>query len=126
MRELFVYYRVRAAQAGVARRAALAFQAELGSRYPALTARLLRRDEGEVIDTSIGTSVDKNIDKNASHDNDRGRDATWMETYLIDPRIDAAGVSAAMQAEIEAAARVLEPFLNGARHTEVFIACASR
>ena len=49
-----------------------------------------------------------------------------METYLIDPRIDAAGVSAAMQAEIEAAARVLEPFLNGARHTEVFIACASR
>lgn len=126
MRELFVYYRVRAAQAGVARRAALAFQAELGSRYPALTARLLRRDEGEVIDTSIGTSVDKNIDKNASHDNDRGRDATWMETYLIDPRIDAAGVSAALQAEIEAAARVLEPFLNGTRHTEVFIACASR
>ena len=84
MRELFVYYRVRAAQAGVARRAALAFQAELGSRYPALTARLLRRDEGEVIDASIGTSVDKDIDKNidknidksASHANDRGRDAT--------------------------------------------------
>ena len=126
MRELFVYYRVRAAQAGLARRAALAFQAELGSRYPALTARLLRRDEGEVIDTSIGTSVDKNIDKNASHDNDRGRDATWMETYLIDPHIDAAGVSAALQAEIEAAARILEPFLNGTRHTEVFIACASR
>ena len=130
MRELFVYYRVRAAQAGAARRTALAFQAELGLRYPALTARLLRRDEGEVIDTgigkSVGTSVDKNIDKNASHDNDRGRDATWMETYLIDPRIDAAGVSAALQAEIEAAARVLEPFLNGTRHTEVFIACASR
>ena len=130
MRELFVYYRVRAAQAGVARRAALAFQAELGSRYPALTARLLRRDEGEVIDASIGTSVDKDIDKNidksASHANDRGRDATWMETYLIDPHIDAAGVSAALQAEIEAAARILEPFLNGTRHTEVFIACASR
>ena len=126
MRELFVYYRVRAAQAGAARRTALAFQAELGSRYPALTARLLRRDEGEVIDTSIGRNVDKNIDKNASHDNDRGRDATWMETYLIDPRIDAAGVSATLQAEIEAAARVLEPFLNGTRHTEVFIACASR
>ena len=130
MRELFVYYRVRAAQAGAARRTALAFQAELGSRYPALTARLLRRDEGEVIDASIGTSVDKdiakNIDKSGSHANDRGRDATWMETYLIDPRIDAAGVSAALQAEIEAAARVLEPFLNGTRHTEVFIACASR
>ena len=126
MRELFVYYRVRAAQAGAARRTALAFQAELGSRYPALTARLLRRDEGEVIDASIGTSVDKNIDKSASHANDRGRDATWMETYLIDPRIDAAGVSATLQAEIEAAARVLEPFLNGTRHTEVFIACASR
>lgn len=130
MRELFVYYRVRAAQAGAARRTALAFQAELGSRYPALTARLLRRDEGEVIEASIGTSVDRNIDKNidksASHATDRGRDATWMETYLIDPRIDAAGVSAALQAEIEAAARVLEPFLNGTRHTEVFIACASR
>lgn len=130
MRELFVYYRVRAAQAGAARRTALAFQAELGSRYPALTARLLRRDEGEVIEASIGTSVDRNIDKNidksASHATDRGRDATWMETYLIDPRIDAAGVSATLQAEIEAAARVLEPFLNGTRHTEVFIACASR
>ena len=130
MRELFVYYRVHAAQAGAARLTAVAFQAELGSRYPALTARLLRRDEGEVIDTSvdtsIGTSVDKNVAKNARHANDPGRDQTWMETYLIDPRIDAAGVSAALQAEIEAAARVLEPFLNGARHTEVFIACASR
>ena len=104
MRELFVYYRVRAAQADAARVVALAFQAELRLRHPALTARLLRRNESAP---------------------ERG-DETWMETYAIDPRIDAAGVGAALQAEIETAARALEPFINGARHTEVFIACASR
>ena len=107
MRELFVYYRVRSAQAGAARPAALAFQAELRSRHPALTARLLRRDEGS-----------------ATHGTDPARDETWMETYAINPRLDSAGVSAALQTEIEAAARVLTPFLSGARHTEVFIACA--
>ncbi len=104
MRELFVYYRVRAAQADAARALAIAFQAELKSRHPALTARLLRRDESA-----------------PAHD-----DETWMETYATDPCTDAAGVSAALQAEIETGARALEPFINGARHTEVFIACASR
>ena len=116
MRELFVYYRVRAAQTEAARPVALAFQAELSSRHPALTARLLRRDEG--------THVDTGVNENASHENDSARDPTWMETYLIDPCIDAAGVSAALQAEIEAAAQALTPFLSGSRHTEVFIACA--
>ena len=114
MRELFVYYRVRAAQADAALVVAIALQAELKSRHPALTARLLRRDEG----------ADTGID--SGHDNDPARDPTWMETYATDPRIDAAGVGAALQAEIETAARALDPFINGARHTEVFFACASR
>ena len=116
MRELFVYYRVRAAQAEAARPVALAIQAALSSRHPALTARLLRRDEC--------THVDTGANENARHENDSTRDQTWMETYVIDPRIDAAGLTPALQAEIEACAQALTPFLSGARHTEVFIACA--
>ena len=110
MRELFVYYRVRAVQAEAARPVALAFQAELSSRHPALVARLLRRDE----------TVSQGIDGDSAS----GSEQTWMETYAVDARTPAGGVSAALQAEIEAAARALTPFLSGARHTEVFIACA--
>ncbi len=106
MRELFVYYRVPAAQTGAARSVVLEFQAELSLRHPALMARLLRRDE----------NVIQGIDGNSEQ--------TWMETYVIDARTHAGGVSAALQAEIEAAACALAPFIDGTRHTEVFIACA--
>ena len=119
MRELFVYYRVRSAQAGAAHRAALAFQGELRSRHPALMARLLRRDENTV----QGIDSDSNIaNANATA---TASEQTWMETYAIDPRTDAAGVSQALQAEIEAGGRALATFIHGTRHTEVFIACAS-
>ena len=117
MRELFVYYRVRSAQAGAAHRAALAFQGELRSRHPALMARLLRRDENTV----QGIDSDSDI-ANATA---TASEQTWMETYAIDARTDAAGVSQALQAEIEAGGRALAPFIHGTRHTEVFIACAS-
>ena len=104
MRELFVYYRVHSAQAPVARDAVLAFQAELTSRHPALRARLLRRADG-----TDGTEGEQ----------------TWMETYATDPLIDGIGITQSMQADIEASARALAPFVQGVRHTEVFIACAS-
>ena len=111
MRELFVYYRVRSAQTDAAHRAALAFQGELRSRHPALMTRLLRRAENTIY--GIGGDI-----ADAS-------EQTWMETYAIDARTDAAGVSPALQAEIEAGGRALAPFIHGTRHTEVFIACAS-
>ena len=101
MRELFVYYRVHSAQAPVVRAAVLAFQAELTSRHPTLRARLLRR----------------------AHETDG--EQTWMETYATDPLTDGIGITQSMQADIEASARVLAPFVQGVRHTEVFIACAS-
>ena len=107
MRELFVYYRVHSAQAPMARGAVLAFQAELTSRHPALRARLLRRTGGT--DGTDGTDGEQ----------------TWMETYATDPLIDGNGITQSMQADIEASARALAPFVQGARHTEVFIASAS-
>ena len=115
MRELFVYYRVRSAQTDAAHRAALAFQGELRSRHPALMTRLRRRAENTIHGIGIGIGSDI---ADAS-------EPTWMETYAIDARTDAAGVSPALQAEIEAGGRALAPFIHGTRHTEVFIACAS-
>ena len=116
MRELFVYYRVRPAHADAARRAALAFQGALSLRHPALKARLLRRDE----------NVIRGIGGDSDSDSGSGTEQTWMETYAVDARTHAGGVSEALQAEIEAGACALAPFIHGARHTEVFIACASR
>ena len=48
-----------------------------------------------------------------------------METYATDPLIDGNGITQSMQADIEASARALASFVQGARHTEVFIASAS-
>ena len=99
MRELFVYYRVRPADAVEALAAVRRLHAQLRSDRPGLCARLLRR-----------TDDDHELQ-------------TWMETYATDPPHD--GISAEWQADIEASARVLAPFIQGTRHTEVFIACAS-
>ena len=99
MRELFVYYRVRETDAHAARAAVLGFQDRLRVRHPELSARLLRRPGA--------------ID---------GRE-TWMETYAADPRQGLGGVDVELQAAIEAeAAAVLQPWLDGPRHTEVFTA----
>ena len=100
MRELFVYYRVRAADAAAAQAAVQRFQAQLRAQHPQLITRLLRRPDA--------------ID---------GRQ-TWMETYATDPQHDRVGIDARLQDAIEAGARVLTPLLDGPRHTEVFIACA--
>ena len=100
MRELFIYYRVRAADTESAKAAVLGFQARLRGRYPQLATRLLFRPE-----TTDGL-------------------VTWMETYATDPRQDAAGVSPHLQATIEDLAAELTPFIQGTRHAEVFTACA--
>ena len=48
-----------------------------------------------------------------------------METYTADPAMNRTGITPGLAAEIELAAGVLAPWLRGARHTEVFLACAS-
>lgn len=96
MRELFVYYRVRAADAAATLAAVRAFQAEVLADAPALVARLLRRP-GEADGVQ-----------------------TWMETYSTDPERSPHGVSADLQARIESRALTLAPHLDGPRHAEVF------
>jgi hypothetical protein len=109
MRELFVYYRVRPSDAAATLAATQQLQARLRNRYPGLRTRLLRRP-------------DTDTDTDTGHDHDHELQ-TWMETYATEP--PQAGVSAEIQAAIEAEARVLASLIHGERHTEVFIACAS-
>lgn len=98
MRELFVYYRVRSADAAAALVAVQAFQAALCAEQPALVARVLRRPfEADGVQT-------------------------WMETYATDPGRSPAGVDVAMQVQIEARSTALAPHLDGPRHVEVFVA----
>ena len=101
MRELFIYYRILAADRHSATAAVLGFQARLRECYPQLVTRLLYRPEA--IDGLL----------------------TWMETYATDPRQDPAGVSPHLQATIEEYAVVLTPLIHGNRHTEVFTVCAA-
>jgi Domain of unknown function (DUF4936) len=101
MRELFIYYRVHSTDAAAAEVVVRALQARLREAYPALIVRLLCRP----------ADVD-----------DR---QTWMETYATDPMRDPAGITADLQAAIEAQAHALLPLLDGPRHTEVFNLCVS-
>ena len=96
MRELFVYYRVRAADAAAAREAVSAMQKELRSAHPGLRARLLRREDG-----AAGAE-------------------TWMEAYSVTP--GSTGIDATLEARIEARATSLLPFIDGLRHVERFSA----
>ena len=92
-RELFIYWKVPLAQAEAAHGAAAALMQALAQSQPALQVRLLRRaDEG-------------------------GDKATFMETY----RAPAPGVTAAMQAAIQAEAeRAFAALGLPARHVEAF------
>jgi Domain of unknown function (DUF4936) len=101
MRELFIYYRLRSVDAPTARLVVQEFQTLLCKRYPQLIARLLYRPEH-------------------AHGIE-----TWMETYSTDPAQSCDGVSVGLQSDIEAHAFALAPLLASARHTEVFVACAS-
>ena len=102
MRELFIYYRLRSIDVAAARALVIDFQAQLRRHHPQLIARLLRRPDDAVDDRQ-----------------------TWMETYSTDPVREPAGVTAELQAAIEARAAVLAPLLDGPRHVEVFIASVS-
>jgi hypothetical protein len=96
VREIFVYYRVRPANAPDASRAVAAMQRELRALYPGLEARLLTRDE--------------NADGAP----------TWMETYALDRARGSRGVGPDIERAIEAQALPLLPFIDGPRHVEAF------
>ncbi len=101
MRELFIYYRIPVAKADEALAAAHAFQARLCTRHPGLTARLMRRPE--------------------MYDSEQ----TWMEIYAFDPERKPGGVTPECQSDIETEALCMAGLSAGARHTEVFVPCAS-
>ena len=94
--ELFVYYRVAPDDAVALGAAVQVMQATLRSAHPGLQARLLRRPEVA-----------------------QGR-LTFMEVYARPP----AGIDPGLRSEIEAAARALASWVDGERHTEVFVPCA--
>ena len=98
-RELFIYYRARAADATALQSEVEAFQQHLRNRFPELQARLLRRPEPA----------------DGWH--------TWMETYALPGHPD--GVTEALEQSIEqSAAEALAPLGCTARHVEVFVPCA--
>ena len=101
MRELFIYYRVRCVDAPAARAAVLVSQQHLREQNPGLSARLLHRPE------------------------ETNGHQTWMETYSIDPVQGPAGITPALQVDIESSAQLMTRHVAGSRHTEVFFACAS-
>ena len=101
MRELYVYYRVLEGDAVTAEAEAREFHSRLRAQTPGLLTRLLRRP-----DASDGL-------------------LTWMETYAMEPQIEPAGVSAGLQADIEREAARHLTRIDGERHVEVFVACAS-
>ena len=100
MRELFVYYRVREADAAAAREAVSAMQNELRSAHPGLRARLLTR-QGAGAGAGAGAQ-------------------TWMETYSLGTGSE--GVDAAFEALIETRAASLACLIDGSRHVEAFSA----
>ncbi len=100
MQELFIYYRSPVQHADSVMATVHGFQAQLSLDHPGLRARLLRRPEvtkGQI---------------------------TWMETYSIATMNAGFTLDDAMQREIESHAVGLRAFIDGARHTEVFVPCA--
>ncbi len=105
-RELYVYYRVPAGSADALRSVVTDMHDQLRREVPGLQARLLRR-------TDPAAGLD-----------------TWMESYAMSPLAGAPGdgcagdVSDALREAIEQRAAAWSGLCNGARHTEVFDACA--
>lgn len=96
-RQLFVYWRVAAADTAAALQALRDWQHALQAQHPALRMqRYLRRD------SSAG-------------------EATVMESYALVARVPASGIDAALQQQIEHEGHAaVERWLRGARHVEVF------
>ena len=99
-RELYVYFRADATRADAVRTAVTAMQAQLRCEFPGLQARLLRRPDSS------------------------GGQHTWMETYAMAQGIYPDGVTELMASTIEQRALPWRDLLDGARHIEVFDACA--
>lgn len=99
MSELFVYYRCRAGDTAAVGAAAGAMQQQLRARIPGLEARLLRHP---------APAADATV--------------TWMETYRLSTGV--VGDDASWQPQVHAAAAVLEGWIVGRRHVEVFEPCA--
>jgi len=98
-RELFIYYRARAADESALQSEVMAFQRHLQNRFPELQARLLRRPEPA----------------DGWH--------TWMETYALPGHPE--GVYQALeQAIVQSAADMSVRLGCTARHVEVFLPCA--
>jgi hypothetical protein len=92
-RQLFIYWRVAPAELPLALQALRAWQAELCAQHPALQCRLYQR-----------------------HDGSR-HEATVMESYAH----AAPGVDEALRQHIEQAGNaLLQHWLHGSRHIEVF------
>jgi hypothetical protein len=101
VRELYVYYRVPSTAVARVERELIELQAVLRASHPGLRARWLRRPA------------------------EPGEAQTWMETYAVDPAVAPAGVDAALEQAIESAAAQRLTGIEGPRHVEVFLACAS-
>ena len=95
-RQLFIYWRVAPAELDAALQALRAWQAMLRAEHPALQCQLYQRDDG---------SKDE---------------ATVMEAYAH----ASTGIDDALRRHIEQAGNgVLQRWLRGPRHVEVFDAC---
>ena len=104
-RQIFVYYRLASEAEASAVSAVLRLQAALMRETPGLVAQLLRRP------AEAGTEGSRAV-------------RTVMETYAMDARVNDEGVSAELQALIEARmAEALAAVIDGARHVEVFERC---
>jgi hypothetical protein len=101
MRELFIYYRSQPERAATVQARVQEFQAALCRTHSGLIARLLRRPE------------------------ERNGLLTWMETYAISPMSPDGPLDDELQRQIEVHARCLQGLIEGERHTEVFVTCAS-
>ena len=102
-RRLFIYYRVDAADVGVAVAAVGRFQARLRAAHAGLQAHLLRRSD--LPGSTAGSAA-----------------VTLMETYALDAP---GGIDGRLQAEIESqAAQALTRLLRSDRHVEPFEPCA--
>lgn len=101
MRELYVYYRVPAAVVDRTERELRDLQADLRSAHPGLRTRWLRRPA------------------------DPGITQTWMEIYALDPAVAPDGIDAQLERAIESSAARCLTGIEGPRHVEAFLACAS-
>lgn len=98
--QLFIYWKVAAADLDAALQALRDGQAVLRQQHPELHCRIYRRHDAAAAE------------------------ATVMESYAV--TLPVAGIDATLQRHIvQAGGVVLQPWLRGARHVEVFDACGA-